>query len=257
MLTERQKQIVQYASEVKFVKVEQLAEMFHVSSETIRRDLLELESEAAIRRVRGGAVYNAMRAREVEFEKKMVNRQEEKLAISRLAVDSIYDGEVIMLSNGSNNIMFAHELAKKRNNLTIITNSYEASAILNQNPTHKVILTGGVIRKHNQSIVGNLCIDCLDRFRADKAVVNIDGFSVEWGVTEFNMEEAAVIQKMLLMSHTRIILCDYAKFNEVAMNRVCHAEMIDIVFTDWNVPVKEIKALSDMGIKVYSADKVN
>lgn len=255
MFTERQKQIIRYISEVKFAKVEQLAELYHVSSETIRRDLLDLENEEAIRRVRGGAVYNAMRAREVEFDKKMVNRQEEKLAISRLAIDSIYDGEAIMLSNGSNNIMFARELAEKKKNLTVITNSYEASAILNRNPSHKVVLTGGIIRKHNQSIVGNLCIECLDRFRVDKAVVNIDGFSVEWGVTEFNMEEAAVIQKMLSMSQTRIILCDYTKFNEVAMNRVCHADLIDIIFTDWNVPSKEIKAVRELGIKVYSAEK--
>lgn len=65
--------------------MEQLAEQFQVSLETIRRDLLELEKDSSIKRVRGGAVYNNLRAKEMEYEKKMENNQVEKHAIAKLA----------------------------------------------------------------------------------------------------------------------------------------------------------------------------
>ncbi len=60
--------------------------------ETIRRDLLELEKDSAVKRVRGGVVYNSLRAQEVEYEKRMENNQLEKHAIAKLAAGYINDG---------------------------------------------------------------------------------------------------------------------------------------------------------------------
>ena len=80
MYSKRQEKIIQYLSEVKFAKVEQMAELFEVSVETIRRDLLELEKDSSIKRIRGGAVFNTLRAREMEFDKKLENRQLEKIS---------------------------------------------------------------------------------------------------------------------------------------------------------------------------------
>ena len=61
MYNERQRELIRYLSEVKFARAEQLAERFKVSLETIRRDLMELEKDSSIRRIRGGAVYSNMR----------------------------------------------------------------------------------------------------------------------------------------------------------------------------------------------------
>lgn len=92
MQNKRQGEIVRYLSEVKFSKIEQLAEVFQVSIETIRRDLLELEKDSSIKRIRGGAVYNNLRAQEMEFERKLEKNQMEKQAIARLASEYINDG---------------------------------------------------------------------------------------------------------------------------------------------------------------------
>lgn len=63
MHSKRQNEIIRYLSETRFARIEQLAELYHVSMETIRRDLLELEKDSAVKRVRGGVVYNSLRAR--------------------------------------------------------------------------------------------------------------------------------------------------------------------------------------------------
>ena len=89
----------------------------------------------------------------------------------------------------------------------------------------------------------------------DKAIVNIDGVSIDNGVMEYNTEEAAVIRHMLSISQTKMVLAEYRKFNEMAMNVICPAAQIDVIVTDWNVSTKEIKAWAEAGVKVISAEK--
>lgn len=255
MYTERQDQIIKYLADVKFAKIEQLAKEFDVSNETIRRDLFDLEREGVIKRIRGGAVFNTLLAHEMEFSKKLGNHQEEKQAIARMAVEYIDDNDAIAMSNGTTNIALARQLARMRQNLTIITNSHEVAAAANEGSSHKVILTGGQMRKHNGSMIGSLCLDCIGQFRVDKAIVNIDGVSIENGVMEYNTEETAVIRHMLSISQTKMVLAEYRKFNEMAMNVICPAAQIDVIVTDWNVSTKEIKAWAEAGVKVISAEK--
>ena len=53
MLNKRQNEILLFLTEVKTAKIEQLSKVFEESVETIRRDLLELEQQSAVKRIRG------------------------------------------------------------------------------------------------------------------------------------------------------------------------------------------------------------
>lgn len=255
MQNKRQNEIVRYLSEVKFAKIEQLAEVFHVSIETIRRDLLELEKDSSIKRIRGGAVYNNLRAQEIEYERKMEKNQMEKHAIAKLASEYINDGDAIAISNGTTSLALAKCLADQKKQLTVITNSPDVASVLNENKTSSVYLTSGYLRKHNRSLVGSMCSETLGNFKVDKAIVSIDGISIQDGVTEYNTEEASVLKKMIEIGHTRIVLCEFNKFSEVAFNKVCDAEQLDYVFTDWNISSKEVKAWADINVKVLAASQ--
>lgn len=253
MYNNRQKNIMQHLAEVKFARVDQLAELFNVSIETIRRDLLDLEKEGSIQRIRGGAIYNKLRAKEIEFEKKLEENQLEKIAIAKLACEYINDGDAIGLSNGSCNVALAKHLAETKKNLTVITNSPDIAYELNENQTFSVLITGGNLRKHNNSLVGYPCIEFLNAFNLDKALINIDGLSIKDGVTEYNQDERAVIRKLLSISHTKMILTESSVFGIVALNRVCQAEEIDYIFTDWAIQQREIKEWSNIGTRILTA----
>lgn len=252
MYNERQREMVRFLSEVKFARVEQLAEMFDVSMETIRRDLLELEKDSSIKRVRGGAVYNNLRAKEQEFAKKMENNQEGKYAIAQLAMEYINDGDAIAMNNGITTLALAKTLQYSRHRLTVVTNSPDIALILSDNETNHVYLTSGYLRKHNKSLIGGMCNDCLGYFKVDKTILSIDGISIRDGITEYNTEEAATLRKMLEIGHTKMILCEFSKFSEVAFNKICSAEQVDYVFTDWNIPFKEARAWNELGVKILS-----
>lgn len=253
MHSKRQEEIRHYLSENKFARIDWLAELFHVSAETIRRDLMELEKDSPVKRVRGGATYSSLRAQEMEYEKRMENNQPQKRAIALLASEYIRDGDAIVMNNGTSNLELAEILRTSSKSLTVVTNSPQIAILLNENRNHNVYLTSGYLRKHNKSLVGSICSECLSYFKVDKAIVNIDGISIEDGVTEYNTEEAAVIRKMLKIGHVRMVLCEYSKFNEVAFNKVCSMKEIDYVFTDWSIPPREMKAWKEIGVKVLAA----
>ena len=256
MYRKRQSEIIKYLSDVKAAKIEQLAEIFQVSIETIRRDLMELEKDAVVKRVWGGVVYNNLRAREWAYEKRMEDSAKEKQAIAKLVSDYIKDGEAIAMNNGTANLELAKVLVMERESLTIVTNSPQIAVILNENESHRVFMTAGYLRKHNKSLVGSLCRESLDNFKVDKAILSIDGVSIEHGITEYNTEEAATIRKMMEIGHTKMLLCEYSKFNEVALNKICLAEEIDYIFTDWNITSKEIKIWGDMEVKELVAPNI-
>ncbi len=255
MYNKRQKEIIRYLSEVRFVKTEQLAEVFNVSLETIRRDLLELEKDTSIKRVRGGAVYHNLRAREMEYEKKMESNQVEKQAIARLAAGYINDGDAIAMNNGTANLELARCLLETKEGLTVVTNSPDIAMVLIEHESNSIYLTGGRLRRHNKSLIGSICSQSLESLRVDKSILCIDGMSINDGVTEYNTEEAAILREMITIGRTRMILCEFGKFSEVAFNKVCSANDIDFVFTDWNVSNKVIKDWGDIGVKVLTAPK--
>lgn len=253
MYNERQQEMLQHLSEVKFAKAEKLADLFGVSLETIRRDLLELEKNSSIKRIRGGATYNGLRARELEFAIKMENNQPQKQAIARLAAKYIGDGDAIAMNNGSTTLSLARYLKESGKRLTVITNSPDIAMILSDNEGNQVYLTSGYLRRHNKSLIGNTCCSSLGDYRVDKTILSIDGISIQEGITEYNMEEAAVLRKMLEIGHTKMVLCEFSKFSEVALGKVCDADQIDYVFTDWNIPAKDIKAWNDLGVKILAS----
>lgn len=253
MLNKRQNEILLFLTEVKTAKIEQLSKVFEVSVETIRRDLLELEQQSAVKRIRGGAVFNNYRAKEIEYEKRMGHNHAEKRAIARLAVGYIHDGDALAINNGTSNIELARIIKETHKNLTVITNSPTIAFVLNENETHQIFLPAGNLRRHNKSLVGGICLDSLENFKVDKCILNIDGLSAADGVMEYNTEEAAVARKMLEISLTHMILCEYSRFNEVAFNRVCPANAIDYIFTDWHVTAKEIREWNTVNVKVLSA----
>ena len=253
MYNERQKKIIRHLSEVRVAKIEELAELFQVSMETIRRDLMELEKDSSIKRIRGGTVYNNLRAREIEFSKKMQNNQQGKHAIANLAMEYINNGDAIAMNNGITTLTLAKCLLRERQRLTVVTNSPDIALILSDNESNQVFLTSGYLRKHNKSLVGGLCRECLEFFKVDKTILSIDGVSIQDGVTEYNTEEASILRKMLEIGQTKMILCEFSKFSEVAFYKVCAADRIDYIFTDHNLPLRDIKLWNDIGVKILSS----
>jgi len=252
MLNPRQEKIVPHLSEENFSKIETLAGIFGVSAETIRRDLLILEKESYIKRIRGGAKYDNLRAQEKKYEIRTQKNFTEKRAIARLAGEYIEAGDTIAINTGTSTLELAKVIADK-NYLTVITNSVDVAAMIVENETSKVYMPGGLLRNHGRGLSGEMCCDYISHFQVDKAVLSIGGIAANSGVTEYHVEESAVLRKMIEISNKVMILADYSKFNEVALNKICDYKDVDYLFTDWKTPVKEVYDCKKRGIEVCVA----
>ncbi len=253
-MNKRQEKEVAYLAEENFVKVEQLAKRYNVSNETIRRDLLLLEAEGYIRRTHGGAEFDNLRAQEKQYETRTQRNFEEKKALAALAFDFIEDGDTLAMNTGTSTLELA-KLLVKRNHLTIITNSLDIAVTIGRNPSNNIYLPGGYLRMEGRGLSGAMCCEDLSRFRVDKTILSVGGITLEDGVTEYHVEESAAIREMIAIGNKTMVLADYSKFKEVALNKICDIKEIDYIFTDWNTPVREISLCRGKGVKVYVAEK--
>lgn len=255
MLNKRQNEILSYLAKVKSANNEQIANELGVSVETVRRNLMRMEEEAPIERVRGGATYNNRRAQEIEYDKRLKTYAKEKNAIAELAVELIENGEAIAIGNGSISLALARHLSLCREGLTVITNSPEIGGVLNKNASNTVYLTPGYLRKHNGSLTGSMCVDFLSRFNVDKTIISVDGLSTVDGITEYNVEEAAVLRQMLQIGRVKMVLCEFTKFKEIGLNKICDVDDVDDVFTDWNFSYYDLKEWKSHSVRVHIAQE--
>lgn len=102
--------------------------------------------------------------------------------------------------------------------------------------TWRQAVSAGIIK----SLIGSMCSQSLEDFRVDKDHIVHWRISIEDGITEYNTEEA-ILRKMLQIGRTRMILCEFSKFSEVAFNKEIPRRRL-IMFTDWNISYKEVKA---------------
>ncbi|MCI1208352.1 MAG: DeoR/GlpR family DNA-binding transcription regulator [Treponema sp.] len=239
MLQKRRAEILARIRQEKMVTVTLLADEYKVSEETIRRDLVFLESKKYLKRVYGGAVLPEFYDKEPAYEKREGSNQEQKVAIAKAASTLINDDDVLFIDNGTTCLELAKQLADK-NNLTVITYSLLVAKTIAENETAKVFLLGGQLRKGEMSVSGFLTNNNLSDFFADKVFIGAGGITVSDGVTDYHPEETNIRRKMIAHSKSIVVLADYTKFGISAMNAVCPVVKIDTLITDSRIN-KDIK----------------
>jgi DeoR/GlpR family transcriptional regulator of sugar metabolism len=253
MLSEERHQIILNILENQgSVLVTDLVSQFDVSEMTIRRDLDVLERKGLLRRVHGGAVSDRGRSYEPPFLSRSTTHQEEKERIGKMAAELVRSGDSITLDVGTTTLEVARHLAEKQN-LTIITPCFQIAALLCENPSIRLILTGGILRHSELSMVGHLAERVFDEFYVDKLFLAAAGVDFEGGLTEYNLEDTLVKQAMIRTAKQVILVTDASKFNRVAFTAIAPINVIDTVVTDRSVPPSIVSRLKDLDIDVILA----
>lgn len=232
------------------VTVQELAERLDVSMMTIRRDLVELEREGAVRRVHGGAVSARGRAYEPLFHLRATVMSEAKTKIGRLAAELVIDGDSIALDVGTTTVEVARALAGKRN-LTIVTPSLHVANFFMNQPDTRLIITGGIVRPVEGSLVGDLTAFALRQLHVDRLFLGVGCIDAHAGLTEYNWEDAIVKQQMIASAKEVIVVADSAKFNKVAFAHVANFRKIHRIVTDQQPTGELLAAIRDHGITLH------
>jgi DeoR/GlpR family transcriptional regulator of sugar metabolism len=232
------------------VSVAELSAATGVSEMTIRRDLDELEQEGLLKRVHGGAVRVASRSYEPAYALRAGRNVEAKERIGARAAALVSEGEAVMIDVGTTPLALARALPDIP--LTVVTPDLRVANVLAGKREIRLILTGGVLRPGEQSLVGPLAEHAFEDLLCDTAFVTGGGIDVKAGLTEYNLDDAHLKRAAIAGSPRCVVLADSSKLGVVAFARVCPAERVDLLVTDES-DEETLVAFRDAGMEVATA----
>lgn len=257
MRAQRRRQILEQISQNGQITVADIIGMFQVSEMTARRDLADLAREGLLRRVHGGATINLGRSYEPPYPLRTTEQINSKQAIGRAAAALIQDGDSIAIDVGTTTLEIARALTGKCN-LTIVTASLPvANEIVSRyalGTEIRLLLTGGIVRPGELSMVGEFASHAYDHLHVDKAFIGIGGISLQHGLTEFNLDDALVKRAMIATASQVIVVADSTKFGRTSFVHVAPLAAVKTMVTDRHADLPTIKQLRDRGIEVIIAD---
>jgi len=246
---ERKKSILKQLAYKGKVHVNELAQKFEVTTETIRRDLDDLEKDSKLKKVYGGAVKFKTEVEPAYYERE-VSHAEEKRLIGTLAAKLIEDNDVLVIDEGSTVMQIIHHLEGKRN-LTILVCSIPALTLMIECQKRgtldgKIIFIGGEVNAKHLRVSGPIAEKMMEDFYVNKAFVSTDGLSLEYGISGYDYERALFTRKLIRCSETAIVLADSSKIAKRTVAKIADLSDIHYVISNsgppagWDTPLQEI-----------------
>lgn len=211
-MEERQEKILELLQENGKVLVKELAEMFGVTEDSIRKDLGSLEMEGQLRRTYGGAVPIREKLQMTEANKRRISDVEAKRKIAATAVKIISPQDFIFLDTSTISIAVAEILAKSEKAYKILTNMIDVLVILSRNPKINIIFAGGQINKSRDGFCDGLSLEFMSRFRPDISFIGVVGADVKKNsLSNNNVETGLYKAKMLELSKKSYVMAESRK----------------------------------------------
>ncbi len=231
LAVERKNRIITILQEEKKVVVSELATLFDVSEETIRRDLEKLEHEGIVVKAYGGAVLNENMQSDLPLSVRKRTNVIGKQKIAEILSERITDGMSLMLDSSSTALFIAKRI-KDRQNMTIITNSLEILIELKDLKNWKIFSSGGLLGEDSLALVGSQADKMISGFHVDMAIVSCKGFDITKGFSDSHDMHASTKRAMLENCDKRVLAVDSSKFNRISFNVVGTLNNIDVIATD-------------------------
>ena len=250
--TERQREIVVLAVEEDRVEVADLAERFGVTTETIRRDLSDLQKQKVLRRVHGGAVLWETPGFEPLLSVRDDQSDPEKRRLARVAVGELPETGAIIIDSGSTLSRFA-EAIPASTSLRVVTNSLRTAQILADHDDIDVIVLGGKVRKNTLAMVDADAVAAVGPLTVDTLFISTDGISADNALTTPYREEAALKRAMIHAARRVVALVDHSKFGNDHFIRFAEWTDIDVLVTNREADSALVAAIEAQGTTVLLA----
>ncbi len=250
---ERQQLILEAVQDNRQVTVVELSHRFGVSEVTIRRDLGELAAQGMLRRAHGGAVAAIPASPEPPVVQRMIRAESCKQCIGRAAAALISDGDSVFIGSGSTTAYVARHLVG-HTDLTVVTNALTIATELAAAKGVTLVVTGGMMRASELSLVGHITEQSLREVRVDKVIIGIPAISLQAGMTNDYLPEVMTDRTIIEMAPELIVVADHTKFGKVASAYVAPVERVTTLVTDSETDAETLARLAEIGIRIIVAD---
>jgi DeoR family fructose operon transcriptional repressor len=229
------------------VDIKKMAAELSTSEITIRRDLNQLATDGLLYRTHGGAMKVDPLQIPHEFINKAAKNVEAKDNICRAAAKLINNGDIIFMDCGSTVFRLCQFIKNKK--VKVITNSIPVVYEL-QNSMVSLNIIGGEFDVERQAVHGKMANKHIERYRANKAFLGVDGISRN-GLFANSELEADITTAFASHSEKTYLLCDASKIGKESYLKFGELSMIDSIIT--NSKADELKYFEKQGLEIIRA----
>ncbi|HSF96005.1 MAG TPA: DeoR/GlpR family DNA-binding transcription regulator [Thermohalobaculum sp.] len=248
----RQKEILEIAHRTGRVLVEDLAEQFGVTPQTIRRDLTDMCDRRLLTRVHGGAMLESGTAN-LGYEARRGIAADEKDRIGRICAAAIPDGSSLFINIGTTTEAVARALLSHRD-LLVITNNINVANTLSANPNCEIIVAGGMLRRSDGGLIGEATAEFIKQFKVDFAVVGASAIDEDGSLLDYDYREVRVARTIIEHSRAVYLVADSSKLTRSAPVRIAGIQAIAAFFTD-TLPSERLRQVCiQHGVDVFTLD---
>lgn len=247
---ERRDKILELLQNNGRVLAKELAEMFELSIDSIRRDLTIMEEKGLLKRTHGGAIPSSkVRNTPLPPELRYQDGAPHQNAISKFAASLIKEKETVFI--GSSGIQYGMLKYLPEIPITIVTNSIKVADTLKDRKALDVYLIGGKV-KGSGSISDALANEFLRQFTLDICFVTGGGISKN-GVSTATPEVAMLLKTAVEISRRTICLAPHEKLGIDYFVKEGPITDIDLLITDEEASIEAIEEIENKGVKVCIA----
>lgn len=237
LASERQSQINAFIRKNGSARTTELAQMFSVTEETIRRDFEALHNEGVIQRTHGGAIALDHPRRSLNATERSFINVDAKRSIARAAADLVQPREIIFVDASSTALQFVQALPDI--DLKIVTNAHDVIAALAERKSISVVGTGGNFDPESRSYVGPQVGECAARYHITKMFFSCDGIDPDKGASEQDESQALLKKSVLEQADEAYLLADSSKWRRKSAYYFCPCSRLSGIITESKDPIGE------------------
>ncbi len=200
---ERQNKIVELVNENGSVLVKELANMFKVTEDSIRKDLTLLEKKGFLKKTYGGAIKEQVSTNILLLSKQKEENVKEKKEAAKKAFEIIQERDVIFLDVSAVNVELMKLIMEVNIQVTVVTNMIGVMMAYNPDTKVKLLFIGGLLNKGKDGFTGSYANKQIAEFRFDKAFIGVAGIDIEGNRVYTYTTEGALTKKAIMNSSSK------------------------------------------------------
>lgn len=251
--SDRQAQIAEIVRGQGEAKVDELANLFQVSPQTIRKDVNVMCERGLLRRVHGGV--ELARANAQHYDLRRILNFDAKKKIGQAAAKIIPNDVTLAVSIGTTPELTASCLDLHQG-LRIFSNNLHAALTTHTFGNSQVTIAGGRLRSSEADIVGSSAVTFFEGYRFDIGLFGVAAVSADGALLELSEDDAHAREAITRNSATTILVLDSTKFGRKAHACSGHITKVDHVVCETRPPAAICAMLIASGVNLIICDEV-
>lgn len=251
--TDRQAQVAELVRINGSAKVDDLARLFGVSTQTIRKDINDMCERGLLRRVHGGVELAS--ANSDHYDLRRILNLTAKQRIGQRASELIAEDSTLAISIGTTPELVAAALSHHQN-LRIFSNNLHLAITAYRFADAKVTIPGGTLRDSGADIVGPSAVEFFDSYKFDIGLFGVAAVNDDGELLDLTEEDARSREAISRNASTRILVLDATKFGRKAHVRSGHITDVEHVVCDTRPPQAICDQLAAAKVNLLICDEV-